>query len=55
MATEQTDVYSPFSAVFDDPDDNNDPLIEANPDFTLPVEEVSYSEFRNNDSLDMFR
>ena len=49
MATEQTDVYSPFSAVFDDPDDNNDPLIEANPDFNLNNElAVNYPNMCNS-------
>lgn len=35
MATQQANVYSPFSAVFDDPEDRNDPLYDANPDLNL--------------------
>jgi hypothetical protein len=35
MAPQQENVYSPFNAVFDDPEDRNDPLYDANPDLNL--------------------
>jgi hypothetical protein len=49
MATEQANVYLPFTAEFDDPDDRNDPLYDANPDLNLSNELIfTYPDMCNS-------